>query len=171
MKECAVHNDKDGKSGPWHRAVLLMATGFGLGLSPVASGTAGTVPGLFIAWALAYAAVGWQIAAGAILAAAAIPVCDLAERHFGRKDDGRIVADEYLTFPLCVIGLPIVSEPWILAVAFVTNRAFDVIKPFPARRLQKLPGGLGIVADDVFSSLYALAANHLIFRLFHFFAS
>jgi phosphatidylglycerophosphatase A len=94
------------------------------------------------------------------LAAAAVPLCDQAERHFGVKDDHRIVADEYLTFPLCLVGLPWREHLWILAVAFVVNRALDVVKPPPARQAQELAGGLGIVMDDFVTCLYALALNH-----------
>jgi len=101
------------------------------------------------------------VAIGAVLALAAIPICSAGEKHFGTKDPHPVVADEYLTFPLCVIGLP--PEPWIFAVAFVTNRIMDILKPFPARQLQRLPGGLGITIDDVFSSLYSLAVNWAIY--------
>ena len=145
------------------RAAVFGATGFGLGYCPVASGTVGTLPGVLIAVLMAPLAVPAQVVVAAALALAAIPLCDVAERHFGRKDDGRIVADEYLTFPLTLIGLP--REPWVIAMAFVTARAFDVIKPPPARQLQRLPGGLGVVVDDVFSSLYSLAANWLLYWL------
>ena len=153
------------------KPILVIATGFGLGLSPVASGTAGTLPGLLIAAGMALAPIQWQMAVALVLSGLAVPICDVAERHFNRKDDGRIVADEFLTFPLCTIGLPVLAEPWTLGAAFVINRVFDVIKPPPARGLQKLPGGWGIVADDVFSSLYALLTNHLVYRLFHLLAS
>lgn len=149
----------------WKKSVIVLATGFGLGLSPVASGTAGTLPGILLLLALTplwHGPILWQVAVAVALALVAIPICDVAERHFGRKDDGRIVADEYLTFPLCLIGLPLV--PWMLAVAFFTCRACDVLKPFPARRLQALPGGLGIVADDVVANLYSLALNHLVYQ-------
>ena len=146
------------------KLTLLVASGFGLGLSPVASGTAGTLLGVPIAAALcAWTPLGVQIAAALVLAALAIPVCDAAERHFGQKDDHRIVADEYLTFPICMLGLP--ADPLTLAIAFVTNRACDVIKPPPARGLQRLRGGLGVVIDDVFAALYSLALNHAIHRL------
>jgi len=150
----------------WRRAVIVAATGFGLGLCPVASGTAGTLPGLVILLALApiwQSSLIWQIILAIALCLVAVPICDVAERHFGKKDDGRIVADEYLTFPLCMIGLPLV--PWMLAVAFLTNRVFDVLKPPPARQWQALPGGAGIVVDDVISALYSLAVNHIVFRL------
>lgn len=145
------------------RLALTLATGFGLGLSPVASGTAGTLPGLLIVFAIWPYGLAWQIAAAVILPLLAVPVCEIAERHFGEKDDGRIVADEYLTFPIAMVGLPL--SPWVVAMAFVSARAFDVIKPPPARKLQDLHGGLGIVIDDVLASLYSLVANHVAYRL------
>jgi len=150
----------------WRKPFILLATGFGLGLCPVASGTAGTLPGVLILLALGplwQGSILWQVVAAAALCLVAVPICDVAERHFGVKDDHRIVADEYLTFPLGMIGLPLV--PWMLAVAFLTNRVFDVLKPPPAWQLQELHGGIGIVIDDVIAALYSLAVNHLIFRL------
>jgi phosphatidylglycerophosphatase A len=153
------------------KPILCLATGFGLGLSPVAPGTAGALIGVALAGATAALALWGQIVLSIALTAVAIPICGLAERHFGSKDDKRIVADEYMTFPLCAIGLPILSEPWVLGMAFVTNRLFDVIKPPPARGMQKLSGGWGVVGDDFFSALYALAVNHAIYRLFHHLAA
>jgi phosphatidylglycerophosphatase A len=160
-----------GRAPAWRRPLILLATGLGLGLAPVASGTFGTLPGLLIVLGLAPlwpypptgAALGAQALAAAILALLALPLCDTAEKHFGRKDDGRIVADEYLTFPIGLLGLPL--TPGVLVLAFLTNRIFDVIKPFPARRLQDLPGGLGIVADDVVSACYSLLVNHGVYIL------
>lgn len=143
------------------RLGVVLATGFGLGLSPIASGTAGTllgIPIVLLLWPLGLPA---QAAAAVLLPLLAIPICDAAERAFGKKDDGRIVADEYLTFPLCMAGLP--PTPLMLATAFLSHRFFDIVKPPPARGLQALKGGVGIVMDDVFSSLYALAVNHAIY--------
>ena len=145
---------------------LVLATGFGLGYSPVASGTTGSLPGVLIALAIAPLGGVWQAFVCAVLAVLAIPICDAAEHHFGRKDDGRVVADEYLTFALCLVGIPWTAHPWFLAVAFVVCRIMDILKPPPARQAQNLSGGLGIVADDVASSLYALLINHVLWRFF-----
>lgn len=134
-----------------------IATGFGLGYSPVASGTVGSLWGVLIVLLMPRAVPAYAITA-AVLSLLAIPVCEVAERHFLKKDDGRIVADEFLTFPLCLIGLPL--TPWVVAMAFVTCRLMDIIKPPPARGWQEVPGGLGIVLDDIVASLYALALNH-----------
>ncbi len=161
MKSLQLHKCTKGKA-----IIILLASGFGLGLSPIASGTIGSLPGILLSIGIYHF---WQnmllhqVAMAIALALIAIPICDTAERHYGRKDDGRIVADEYLTFPLCMLGLPV--EPWVLAMAFVANRCFDIIKPSPARNLQQLPGGLGIVSDDIASSLYCLLFNHIVYRL------
>ena len=144
---------------------VLFSTGFGLGLSPWAPGTVGSIWGVLIAFAInGCLHEPWKQALLAVLLALiSIPICDAGEKHFGTKDPHPVVADEYLTFPLCVIGLP--PTAWIFAVAFVTHRALDIVKPFPARRLQRLPGGLGIVIDDIISSLYSLAVNWAIYGI------
>ena len=148
----------------WQNAAVWLATGLGLGYSPVAPGTVGSLWGLMIVvYVNSSFGVAGQIVVGLLLTAAAIPLCDIAEKHFGTKDDHRIVADEYLTFSICMIGLPL--TPWVIGMAFVVNRMFDIIKPPPARGLQNIHGGLGIVIDDFLACLYALATNHLIFRL------
>jgi len=147
------------------KIAVWIATGFGLGYSPVASGTVGALLGLPLAWLLASQSIAVQIGLALLLTLICIPICTLAERELGgRKDDGRIVADEYLTFPICVIGLPWLESGnwWMLGLAFVVNRIMDILKPFPAYRLQSLPAGLGITIDDAISSLYALGINWLI---------
>jgi len=149
------------------RTALVLATGFGLGLIPVASGTFGTLlalPLVWLFWVHLELGVVWQGVLAAGLSLAAIPVCSAAERHFGTKDDGRIVADEYMTFPLCMIGLP--WHPWVLLTAFLSCRFFDIAKPAPADQLQRIKGGTGIVIDDVVASLYSLLFNHVIYWSF-----
>lgn len=147
------------------KLTLMFATGFGLGYSPLASGTAGTLPGVLIVFSMACLSVPWQAVLAILLASAAVPLCGAAEKHFGKKDDGRIVADEYLTFPLCTVGLPWIAHPWLLLLAFLTHRILDIIKPPPARQVQAARGGWGVAGDDVISSLYALALNHLVWWL------
>ena len=155
-----------GKSGFFMTIVMAIATGFGLGYSPWASGTFGTLPGLVLAGALhrlemrlAWGLLG-SVGIATALVLLAIPICHAAEQRFGKKDDGRIVADEFMTFPLCILGLPWPEHPWLLALAFVSHRFFDIVKPPPAYRIQNVGGGAGIVLDDAVSSLYALAFNH-----------
>jgi len=79
---------------------------------------------------------------------------DRVERAAGRKDPGVIVIDEVAGMTLSVLWLPL--TPAVLAAAFVLFRVFDVIKPFPADRSQALPGGLGVLMDDLIAGLYVL---------------
>ena len=154
-----------GRMGAGDRVAMILATGFGLGRSPVAPGTFGALLGIPLAallLPLLNIPHGWIVQAlvCAVFCVVAVPICDRAERVLGTKDDHSIVADEYLTLPLCLIGLPWMTDLWILPVAFVLSRINDIIKPPPARQLQSIRGGLGIVIDDVFASLYTLAMNH-----------
>jgi phosphatidylglycerophosphatase A len=146
----------------------VAATGLGLGLSPVAPGTVGTLWGVLLVTLVWPILPHWgaQAALAVFLTAIAVPICQAGERWFETKDDRRIVADEFLTFPLCMIGLPATGEAvWVMVLAFVTCRAFDILKPPPAYGLQKLPGGWGIVVDDVIASVYSLAVNHVLYRV------
>ncbi len=144
------------------RLALLLATGFGLGYSPFAPGTVGSLWGVVFAAALAGRDWWVQLAAVGVGFLAAIPICHLGEDALGRKDDGRIVADEYLVFPLCLVGIPWWTRPEFLAVAFVVCRLLDIIKPPPARQAQGIHGGLGIALDDLISTAYALGLNTLL---------
>jgi phosphatidylglycerophosphatase A len=146
----------------------LLATGFGTGLLPFMPGTFGTLPGVLIALAMTGLPIVWQCGIAAVLTLMAIPICSAGERIFRLKDDRRIVADEYLTFPICVIGLPIIQEPVMLGIAFVVCRILDIIKPFPAFASQKLKGGLGITADDFISNIYALGVNWAIYKYVYY---
>ncbi|MBI2442098.1 MAG: phosphatidylglycerophosphatase A [Lentisphaerae bacterium] len=159
-----------GRATAWRKLIVLLAAGFGLGLSPVASGTAGALLGLpLMLWLKPFwtgygvSELPTQISVTLGLTLLAIPLCAVAEKHFGRKDDSRVVADEFLTFPIGLLGLPL--GPGVLALAFFTNRVFDVLKPFPAYRAQRLPGGLGIVLDDVVAACYSLLVNHALYYL------
>ncbi len=143
------------------KLVLMVATGFGLGYAPFASGTFGTLPGILIAFLISPLHWGWQVGLCVVLTLVAIPFCDRAERLLGRKDDGRIVADEYLTFPICVIGLQLMSSLWLLPTAFIIARFTDIVKIPPAAQSQNIKGGVGIVLDDAIANIYALVLLRL----------
>lgn len=151
------------------RAVRLVATAFGLGYSPFASGTVGSLLGIPLAVALTvfHGHLWWQLAIAAVLVALSIPVCDAAERSFGKKDDGRIVADEYMLFPipfiaqfpayawLCEGGTRAWVAVVLIAYVFIVARVCDILKPTPARQIQALPGGWGVVLDDFIADVYS----------------
>lgn len=143
--------------------IKWIAVGFGTGLSPVMPGTVGTLVGLPLAWGMmSIPDTGTQIIICAVLVLLAIPICGVAERMIGGKDPGCIVADEYLTLPITVVGL---TSPWALLSGFVLHRVFDISKPPPIRQLQHIHGGFGIVIDDFLAALIALGLNHLIFKV------
>jgi phosphatidylglycerophosphatase A len=143
--------------------IKWIAVGFGTGLSPIMPGTVGTLVGLPLAWGLMeFSEIGWpmQSVICVILTLIAIPICGVAEKMIGGKDPGCIVADEYLTLPITVIGL---TSPWALLSGFVLHRIFDITKPPPIKQLQHIHGGFGIVVDDFLAALIALGLNHLLF--------
>ncbi len=142
--------------------IKWVAIGFGTGLSPVMPGTVGTLVGLPLAWGVMYLPSVWcQIGTCVVLTLLAVPVCGIAETIIGGKDPGCIVADEYLTLPITVIGL---TSPWALLSGFLLHRVFDITKPPPIKQLQHIHGGFGITVDDFLAALIALGINHLIFR-------
>ena len=125
-------------------------------------GTVGTLVGLPIAWAMMVYIpnIGTQWTICIAMTLIAIPICGVAEKMIGGKDPGCIVADEYLTLPITVIGL---TSPWALLSGFVLHRIFDITKPPPIKQLQHIHGGFGIVVDDFLAALIALGLNHLLF--------
>jgi phosphatidylglycerophosphatase A len=80
-----------------------------------------------------------------------------AEKFFGRTDPGHVVIDEVAGQLITFLARPDASWKWLLA-GFVLFRFFDVVKPFPARRAERLRGGWGIMTDDVLAGLYGMAA-------------
>ena len=146
---------------------VFVASGFGIGLVvPFAPGTFGSLPGVALAYATTALPLWLQIPACTALAILAIPFCDVAEKALGIKDDGRITADEWMLYPLALAGIPLAELPWwSMLVFFCVVRTVDIVKPWPARGLQFLPGGRGIVIDDFIANLYSLAINWVIFLL------
>jgi len=140
---------------------VFVASGFGLGLvAPFAPGTFGSLPGVALAYAVTALPLALQIPACLGFTLLAIPFCDVAERALGIKDDGRIAADEWMLFPVALVGIPLADLPWwSMLVFFCVVRAVDILKPWPCRRLQAIPGGRGIVIDDFIANLYSLAVN------------
>jgi phosphatidylglycerophosphatase A len=144
----------------FEKFVLWIATGCGIGMiAPFAPGTFGSLPGVLLSLWTVTMPIPLQVIFAVGLALMAIPICTVAENILAKKDDGRISADEWMLFPLAVIGLPLLETWWLLPVCFVVVRIVDIVKPQPANRLQRLPAGFGIVADDFVANLYSLAIN------------
>jgi phosphatidylglycerophosphatase A len=134
-----------------HPALLVASVG-GVGYIPFAPGTFGSAAGLVL-WMVLPAAPLVQMLAIAIVFLAGAWSGSVAERHFGRTDPGQVVIDEVAGMLITLFMNPV---RWRGALAaFLLFRLFDVIKPFPANRLERLPGGLGVMADDAMAAVYA----------------
>jgi phosphatidylglycerophosphatase A len=141
---------------------IALATAFGAGYMPKAPGTWGSAVGLLL-WFLLPASTWAQLAAIALVVIAGSWSAGVAERHFGRHDPGQVVIDEVAGM---LITLFLNPAGWLSAAGgFLLFRAADILKPFPARRLERLPGGLGIMADDVMAGIYANLALRAILAL------
>lgn len=140
--------------------ILWLATGFGLGRIPIMPGTIGCLMGLPLGWGLMQInSIGIQMSMAALLVLISIPLCGRAEKLIGGKDPQSIVADEFLTLPICMIGL---SSPLFLFSGFVFHRIFDITKPPPIRNVQNLSGGWGVVVDDLLAALLGWGCNALL---------
>jgi phosphatidylglycerophosphatase A len=153
------------------RAAVAIATGFGFGFSPWMPGTVGAIWGLPLAYAVAH--LSWplgQFTAIVIAFLIGVPICSTAARVLGgKKDPGSIVWDEIASLPIVFLGISGArmgvgdwsTADWrIYAAGFVLHRIFDITKPPPAGRAEKLPGGWGIMADDAVAAVMACACLH-----------
>lgn len=146
------------------RLALWIATGLGAGYSPVAPGTAGSALTVLILWAVPFSRAGLVVFL-VLVTAGGTWAAHRAERLVGEKDPGVIVIDEVAGMTLSVLTLPLTLP--VLAAAFLLFRLFDIVKPFPAHTSQRLPGGLGVMTDDLIAGLYALAAVAALRALVH----
>jgi len=129
-------------------AAVAVATAFGFGRFPVAPGTFGSLPGLLAAWALWKAGGPWAVVAGAaVVAAVGTWAAGRAARLWGTEDPGAVVVDEVAGQMVALFF--VAPSPAVLAVSFLLFRGMDIVKPWPASKLERLPGGSGIMADDL----------------------
>lgn len=150
----------------WEKVALVLATGFGLGWSPVAPGTVGSLAGPPLVWA-------WQqlelpfavnLLASIALAVVGIPICARAARTLGIYDPAAVVYDEIVSFTLVFLTVDVDLTTGL--IGFLWFRLFDIVKPGPIQRLDRLPGGLGIMADDLTAGACAGVALHATVQLF-----
>jgi phosphatidylglycerophosphatase A len=131
---------------------LAVATAGGVGYVPFAPGTFGSALGLLAWWLLGSSALVQAIAI-VVLFAAGVWSGGVCEGHFCRTDPGQVVIDEVMGMLITLFLNPV---GWLGALgAFLLFRIADVIKPFPADRLESLHGGLGVMADDGMAAIYA----------------
>jgi phosphatidylglycerophosphatase A len=132
--------------------ILFIAQGAYSGRSAFAPGTAGTLVGILLYLLLSGLPPVWYLLACVLTIGIAIWTADEAERMLEKKDDGSIVIDEIVGY---LVSMALVPPTWMfIAAGFFLFRVFDIIKPFPLRRLQDLHGGPGIVLDDIGAGVY-----------------
>lgn len=159
-----------------HRFVVSVATLGPLGQKLPAPGTWGSAAGLLYFWLL-FRHSRWEVIfAWSVLASyVAVAFCGDAARRLNKKDPGEVILDEFAVIPLVFLGwqpgwfagLPAYTT---LVAGFALFRLFDILKPFGISRLQRWPGGWGIVADDFAAALAACASLHVaaaLWRLLH----
>ena len=169
-----------------NRAPLRLITTFGLGYMRPASGTWGSMPPVVVAGVMLWLGRGmaflpdtnmwWSYHATMLLvlmvfSGACIRDGGAAEARFGKKDPGQVVADETAGQCLPLMFLPAGAVAgWgptlmTLGLAFVSFRVMDIVKPWPARGLQRVPGGWGILIDDLVAGVYAMIVVQVVTRM------
>ena len=143
------------------RLGLFVATCGYVGYVPIAPGTFGSAVGLAL-----FALIRWsgsiaiELGVIALLLVLGVWSGNLAERHFGRVDPGPVILDEVAGMLITLALIPVNLSGAI--VAFLIFRLLDVVKPWPANRLEALPGGLGMMADDAMAAVYGNVAMRLL---------
>lgn len=135
--------------------VALFVASFGyVGFFPIAPGTAGSLAALalfaFVRWVGMPA---FELATIVAVLIVGVWSANGAERALGRKDPGPVVIDEVLGMLITLAWLPVSMAGVVLG--FLLFRLFDIVKPYPAGRLEHLPGGYGIMLDDAMAGVYS----------------
>lgn len=152
------------------RFAVLLSSGLGIGYLPGAPGTFGTLWGVLFYYLARFIPLPWFVLGTIFFIFLAVGVAHLAEKHLGGHDSSIIVIDEVVGYLVTVCGL---SFSWPVALAgFLLFRFFDIVKPFPVRWAdRRIPGGFGVVLDDILAGIYANISLHLgIFIWQHFYS-
>jgi len=152
------------KNAPFKKSILFLSSGTYLGYLPIASGTFGSLWGIPLFYWLSRKGPWIQLIIVIGLILIAIFLAGQAEKSLGRKDPSQVVIDEIVGYLTTMFGI---SFSWKMALAgFFLFRIMDIFKPYPIRKIdQRLPGGWGIVLDDVLAGIYC----QIILRLFLYF--
>ncbi|MCP3923043.1 MAG: phosphatidylglycerophosphatase A [Desulfobacterales bacterium] len=143
-----------------NKIIMFLATGGFIGKIPFAPGTFGTLVGIPLCIALTYAAP-LTVQLSMALVILGVWVANEAEKITGTKDPGCVVIDEIAGFVVTMAG--VVISPLSIVLGFILFRFFDILKPFPVKYLEDtLPGGAGIMLDDIAAGIMANICLHVI---------
>ena len=140
----------------------LVVTGCFAGYSPIAPATAGSAVAALMYWFLPVFTWPIWLVAVISLGLIGVPLATWGEKRWG-EDPGPVVIDEMLGYLIAVAFLP--KTLMTIVLGFFVFRVFDIIKPSPGRRLEKLPGGWGVMADDVLAGIYSNVLLRLVFMI------
>lgn len=144
------------RGGGWvDRLAVLIATVGGTGYAPVAPGTVGSAVAAALLWLIPFSPRA-LVVFFVVVTVGGFWAANRAERLLGDKDPGAIVVDEVAGLTLALLTLPRTLP--VVVAAFVLFRVFDILKPYPADAVQRLPGGAGVMLDDLVAGLFALVA-------------
>jgi len=135
-----------------------------------APGTNGTVLGVILYTLLFHSVSFWfQVFFLGLLSYLAILICEEGEKRMMKRDPGEMIIDEVIAVPLCFLGMNTLmastGHVWAYMLGgFVIFRVFDILKPFGIKKIQELPGGQGVVVDDLAA---ALATNLSLYIIVH----
>ena len=179
-RSAEVEHTASARKGPADVLALAIAT-CGVGYLPLAPGTWGSLLGvaIFLSWRALSLRASEAFKAGpqyetlytaslliliAIITLAGVWAATRVEKLLGRKDPGKVVVDEVAGQLITFLFVPIAAALnwWIMVAGFLLFRLFDIWKPYPARRLEALESGLGIMADDLVAGAYAAIVTALI---------
>ena len=136
-----------------NRFLLFLAAGFGVGYSPIAPGTLGTL--IAIPLFLFLSSIPFPLYESTVITFFFLSswISDKAQVYWGRKDHPRIVIDEMMGFLITMLWVPKTTS--FIILGFFLFRFFDIVKPPPIHLLEKVRGGFGVVLDDVMAGVYA----------------
>jgi phosphatidylglycerophosphatase A len=130
-----------------------VATAGGAGYFPIAPGTVGSAVGLILFYGVYRLPIVYQVAATVLVSLVGVAAGTRVARQSGIEDPGIVVIDEVAGMWVSLLFLPL--TPVIAVAGFLLFRVLDVVKPAPARQLEHLPGGWGIMCDDLMAGIYA----------------
>ncbi len=139
----------------------LIATGFYTGYAPKAPGTAGSLFGLFLYWAIPESKSVYSLVGIALIFFTGVWAANQVEKETKVHDNQIIVIDEIVGM-LITVALFEKTLIW-LVVGFLLFRFFDIMKPFPAKSSEKIPHGWGVMMDDVIAGIYSALCLRLIY--------
>jgi phosphatidylglycerophosphatase A len=146
------------------KIIKAIATFFGVGYIPFMPGTWGSLAGALIYLVARHnICLSWAIFL--LLVGLGLYAAGRAEVLFGKKDDKRIVIDEVCGVFFIYLLIP--SNIYYLATGFILYRIFDILKPYPAKKMEHISGSVGVIMDDIIAALYSFVAITLFLMLRH----